>query len=118
MIKTYKDYIVWQKSIQIVKHIYEVTATFPKSELFGLVSQMRRCSVGIPSCIAEGFGRNTLKEHAQFYTMAYGSGLELETQLYIARELGFISESDFQNLNALLEEVLKMLNKMKSVRKY
>lgn len=111
-LKSYKELIVWQKSIQLVKAIFILTEKFPKSELYGIISQIRRASIAIPSNIAEGYGRKSAKEYAQFYSIAYGSALELETQIIIANELGFAKNEDFDKVNLLLEEVLKMLNSM------
>jgi four helix bundle protein len=111
-IKTYKELIVWQKSIQLVKEVYLLTKVFPDSELYGITSQMRRASVSIPSNIAEGYGRKSSKSYAQFYTIAFGSALELETQIIIAKELKLATEIKFKNAEMLLEEVCKMLNSM------
>ena len=116
-LKSYKELIVWQKSVQLVKEVFLLTNKFPKSELYGLISQMRRAAISIPSNIAEGYGRKSSKEYAQFYSIAYGSGLELETQIIIARELGFANNEDFGKVELLLEEVLKMLNSMISKMK-
>lgn len=85
--KTYKDLIVWQKSIELVKEIYLLTEDFPKEEIYGLTSQIRRCAVSIPSNIAEGKMRTTNKEFSHFLSIAYGSGAELETQLILAKLL-------------------------------
>lgn len=95
MINSYKDLIVWQKSFELVIEIYKLTNLFPKSEIYGLVSQMRRCVVSIPSNIAEGFIRKHRKEYAQFISIAFGSGAELETQLLLSKELKFVSEEEF-----------------------
>lgn len=111
-IKSYKELIVWQKSIELVKEIFVLTENFPKSELYGLVSQMRRAAVSIPSNIAEGYGRNSSKEYAQFYFIAYGSALEVETQLIISKELQFVTEKELTKSKLLLEEVCKMLYAM------
>ena len=111
-LKSYKDLIVWQKSMDLVILIYELTSKFPKSELFGITSQMRRASISIPSCIAEGWGRKSSKEYYQFMSIAYGSALELETQLILAKRLKLASEQDFYISEAGLLEVLKMLNSM------
>lgn len=111
-IKSYKELIVWQKSILLVKEIFLLTMKFPKSELYGLVSQMRRAAISIPSNIAEGYGRRYIKEYLQFYSIAFGSSLELETQLVISKELSFVSDEDFARANKLLDEVCRMLNTM------
>ena len=111
-IKSYKELIVWQKSIRLVKEVFILTDSFPKSELYGLTSQMRRAAISIPSNIAEGYGRKSPKEYAQFYSISYGSVLELETQLIIAQELQFTDPKKFDTVEALLEEVARMLNSM------
>ena len=111
-IKSYKDLIVWQKSMLLVKEIYILTSRFPESELFGMVSQMRRAVISIPSNIAEGYGRGYIKEYIHFYSIAFGSALELETQLIIAKELLYVTHEDYERVNKLLEEVCKMLNAM------
>jgi len=108
MKKSFKDLIVWQKAIQLVVDVYRVTRTFPSDERFGLISQMRRCAASIPSNIAEGQGRLTPGEFRQFLGIAKGSIMELETQLIIARELGFVDSA-----NPLFEqlcEVARLLN--------
>ena len=111
-IKSYKELIVWQKSIRLVKEVFILTDNFPKSELYGLTSQMRRAAISIPSNIAEGYGRKSPKEYAQFYSISYGSVLELETQLIIAQELQFTDPKKFDTVEALLGEVARMLNSM------
>jgi len=85
-VKSYKDLIVWQKSITLVKEVYDITKLLPKSESFGLISQMQRATVAIPSNIAEGFGRNHSKEFVQFLAIAFSSSLELETQIIIVKQ--------------------------------
>ncbi len=112
-LKSYKELIVWQKAVMLVKEIYLLTNEFPKSEMYGITSQMRRSAVSIPSNIAEGYGRNSQKEYAQYYSIAYGSALELETQIIIAKELKFTEKNLFIKSESLLEEVLKMLNVMR-----
>lgn len=107
---THKDLIVWQKSISLVKQIYVETKSFPNEELFGLVSQMRRSSISVPSNIAEGFGRGSKKECTHFVYIALGSASELETQIIISRELEYLPEIVYQTLNALLNEIIKMLS--------
>lgn len=116
-IKSYKELIIWQKSIELVKEVYILTDKFPKSELYGITFQMRKAAVAIPSNIAEGYGRKSSKEYSQFYSIAYGSALELETQLIISKKLGFASENDFIKADQLLEEVSRMLNSMTSKMK-
>jgi four helix bundle protein len=112
MIGSYKELIVWQKSIQLVTDLYELTEKFPKDEVFGLVSQMRRSAVSIPSNIAEGRYRGTRKDFMQFIRIAYGSGAELETQIEIAKRLSRTKMLDYKNVDVLLEEVMKMMNTM------
>lgn len=109
-IESYKDLIVWQKSIQLVLLIYELTEKFPKSEIYGLTSQMRRCAVSVPSNIAEGRRRSTRKDFGHFISIAFGSGSELETQLVICKQLPFSANFDYTGIDALLNEVMKMLN--------
>jgi len=94
--------------------IFELTSKFPKPEVYGLVSQMRRAAVAIPSNIAEGYGRRSRKEFRQFITIAYSSALELETQLLLVKRLKFVSDDDFEKVSNLLQENLKMLNSMTS----
>ena len=114
MINSYKDLIVWQKSFQLVKKIYKVTEKFPHSEIYGLTSQMRRASISMPSNIAEGFVRKHTKEFSQFISIAFGSGAELETQLLLVKELGYITEEKFKELDPLLLEIMKVLNSLLS----
>lgn len=109
LIKSYKELIVWQKSINLVKVLYQATSLFPKNELYGIVMQIRRAAISIPSNIAEGYGRRSYKEYLQFYSIAYGSALEIETQLIIARNLGFMSYDEFQKIEILLTEIIKIL---------
>lgn len=111
-LKSYKELIVWRKSIQLVKEIYIFTKKFPSSELYGLTSQIRRAAISIPSNIAEGYGRKSFKEYLQFVSIAYGSALELETQIFIAKELNFAIHKDYTNVESLLDEVARMLNSM------
>jgi four helix bundle protein len=109
---SYKELKVWQKSIVLCKDVYQLTESFPQKEIFGLTSQMRRCSISIPSNIAEGQRRGSNKEFSQFLRISFGSGAELETQLYISMEVGYISNNQFQETNIKLEEIMKMLNKL------
>lgn len=111
-IKSYKDLIVWQKAMTLVREVFTLTAKFPSSELYGIISQIRRSAISIPSNIAEAFGRRSLKSSAQFYSIALGSALELETQLLIARDLKMTDLRYFKPSEDLLLEVCKMLNSM------
>jgi len=111
-IKSYKDLIVWKKAVQLAREVYTLTEKFPQSELYGLTNQMRRCAVSIASNIAEGRRKGTKKEFRQFIAIAFGSGLELETQIEISKSLPFGANIDYNNAQSLLMEVMKMLNKM------
>jgi four helix bundle protein len=116
-IYSYKDLVVWQKSVELVAVIYALTEKFPQAEIYGLTSQMRRAAVSIPSNIAEGRRRGSRKDFRQFLLVAYSSGAELETQLEITRRLPFGKNLDYSGANSLLLEVMKMLNKMLSTLK-
>lgn len=107
--KTHKDLLVWQKSMDLSVLVYKTTNTFPKEELYGITSQMRRASVSIPSNIAEGYGRFSDKEFVRFLFISLGSASELETQIDLSLRLGFISEDNHNALNNLTQETLKML---------
>lgn len=108
--KSYRDLIVWQKSMELAQEIYRVTEKFPQSEVYGLVSQMRRSAVSIPSNIAEGSRRSSSKDFKHFVSIAYGSGAELETQIEIVKNLPFGAGIEFAKCDKLLLEVMKMLN--------
>ncbi len=112
MINSYRDLLVWQKAIELAKATYDLTAKFPSEEKFGLVSQMRRAAVSIPSNIAEGRCRGTRKDFLQFLRIAYGSGAELETQMHIAERLGFSKDFSTSSISAHMTSVMKMLNSM------
>ncbi|PIR91181.1 four helix bundle protein [bacterium (Candidatus Gribaldobacteria) CG10_big_fil_rev_8_21_14_0_10_37_46] len=111
-INSYKDLTVWQKSMDLVTEIYNLTEKFPKSETYGLVSQMQRSAVAIPSNIAEGQKRNYSKEFLQFLYISYGSGAELETQLEICKRLPKLEDLEYNKAEQLLNEVMKMLNSL------
>lgn len=111
-IQSYKDLIVWKKSMLLVAAVFELTGNFPHSELYDITSQMRRAAVSIPSNIAEASGRRSKKEYKQFYAISYGSVLELETQLLISQKLNFGDQIKYQNIYSLLVEVSKMLHVM------
>jgi four helix bundle protein len=106
MLKTHKDLDVWKESMKFVKQIYLITANFPKEETFGLVSQIRRSAISIPSKIAEGAARNSNKEFIQFLYVSLGSLAELETQLLLSKEIGIIEYSSFEDS---IEHIRKLL---------
>ena len=106
---THRDLNVWKKSITLVKDVYVQTKSFPNEELYGLTSQLRRAAVSIPSNIAEGFARNSDKELLRFLSIALGSASELETQIIICNEIGYIKPEVFNAMYGLIVEILKML---------
>lgn len=110
-IRSYRDLMVWQKSMLLVKDTYALTASFPESEKFGLVSQMRRCSVSIPSNIAEGWGRGKNKYFSNHLRIARGSLYELETQILIGQEMGYTKES-VAEMFTTMDELSRMLNSL------
>jgi len=113
-ITSFEDLIVWQKSQDFAVSIYMATKLFPKDEIFAIVSQLRRAAYSISANIAEGFGRSTSNDKYHFYTMAYGSLLEVKNFLYLSQKLGYI---DNETLNELLNqsvECQKLLNSFKS----
>jgi four helix bundle protein len=111
-IETYKDLKVWQLGIKIVEMTYLMSQKFPDDERFGLTSQIRRCSVSVPSNIAEGFGRGYSKHYVNFLKISRGSLFELETQFYLAFQLNFIKEEDYNQINDLVVEEGKMINSL------
>ncbi len=113
-INSYKDLIVWQKSMRLALETYKLTEKLPKEEIYGLTSQMRRCAVSIPSNIAEGRRRGSRKELERFFIIAYGSGAELETQVELLKQLPFGNKLGYNNIDSLLSEVIRMINKMLS----
>mgnify|MGYP000498255873 CR=1 FL=1 len=114
----YKSLIIWQKSRALVKEVYEAIADFPAHEMYGLSSQVKRCVVSIPSNIAEGAGRNSPKEFLHFLSISQGSGFELETHIYLAYDLNFLSEDQFNNLTENILEIQKMNRALQnSIRK-
>lgn len=112
-IRSYKDLLVWQKGIRLVKTVYQLTQHFPDSERFGLVSQMRRAAVSIPSNIAEGQARHTPREFVNFLSHAEGSVAELETQVIVAIELGFCTQASTREITDLTTELSKMLDSLR-----
>ena len=108
--QNYKDLVVWQKGISLAKAIYQLTTKFPAEEKFGLVSQMRRAAISIPSNIAEGQARHTTGEFIQFISHAEGSTAELETQVILSIELGFAETKSTKAAFILLDDIRRMLN--------
>jgi four helix bundle protein len=111
--QSYRDLLVWQKGIELAKLLYPLTAKLPSEEKFGLVSQIRRAAVSVPSNIAEGQARHTTGEFIQFISHAEGSAAELDTQLYLAVELGFCAPNDASPSIALIDEIRRMLNSLR-----
>jgi len=107
--RKYKDLIIWQRSVKLATEIYKVTSDFPSEEKYGLISQMRRSALSIPSNIAEGAGRSSDKEYRRFLDIAYGSAYELETQIFISFNLDFIQKESFQVLTKEIDEIQKMI---------
>lgn len=110
----YKDLKFWQLSRTFCSDIYIITKSFPDDEKFGLISQLRRASVSIPSNIAEGASRNSNKDFNRFLTIALGSCYEIETQLLISFDLKFINNIELENLNSTLNQIIKMMSKFSS----
>ena len=108
--QNYKDLVVWQKGISLAKAIYQLTTKFPGEEKFGLVAQMRRAAISIPSNIAEGQARHTTGEFIQFISHAEGSTAELETQLILSVELGFADTKSTEGVFILVDDIRRMLN--------
>jgi four helix bundle protein len=107
--RSFRDLNVWKLSIELVKDIYQVTAKYPPVEIYGLTNQLRRAAISIPSNIAESQGRNSFKEFKQFIAIALGSLAELETQLIISHEIGYLNREDFSKLSESLDNIRKML---------
>ena len=106
----YKDLIVWHKSMDLVDEIYKLVKKLPKEEIYGLSDQMRRAAVSIPSNIAEGYERNSVKEVVNFFTIARSSRAELETQLYICIRQNYLKREETEYAFILCNEIAKMLN--------
>ena len=104
--------MIWQKSRKLVKQIYILSKAFPKSEIYGLTSQIRRCSVSVPSNIAEGFQRHSKKEYLQFLYISYGSLAELETQLVLARDLNYLTLKETELILENVVTIQKMINSL------
>ena len=108
-IKSYRDLVAWRKARVLVKNVYQLTADFPVGERFGLVSQMDRAAVSIPSNIAEGYGRATTQDYLHFLRIARGSAYELETQLVLSEDLGLCSKVAGEKVTNALHEVIRVL---------
>lgn len=111
-IKTYRDLLVWQKSMALVTEVYKLSKLFPDEETYGLTSQMRRCAVSIPSNIAEGYGRNSTSDYVRFLRVASASLYELQTQAEIALNLRYLKKSDFDKLYESSREIERMLSSL------
>ena len=109
-IKSYRDLMIWQRSMNLVEWIYKVTENFPSKEQFGLISQMRRAAVSVPSNIAEGYGRQSTGHYSQFLSIARGSLYELETQIEICSRLKYIQKPETEKLNSEIIEIGKMIS--------
>lgn len=107
--KTHKDLDVWKRSIDFVTLVYELTNQFPKSEVYGLTTQLRRAAISIPSNIAEGASRKSKLEFKQFLYIALSSGAEIDTQIIIAFNLKYIDSNEQEKLTKLLETIQKMI---------
>ena len=109
MLKHYRELKVWQKSYQLCLEIYKITKGFPKEETYGLTSQVRRATVSVPSNIAEGYGRKTTPEYIRFLYIAYGSNCELETQVMLSGDLGYIENVKLKKIQDEIGAVERML---------
>ena len=109
-LRSYRDLIVWQRAVDLVEATYKATERFPKHEIYGLTSQVRRAAVSVPSNIAEGQGRKSTNESQHHLSIAYGSLMELETQLIIAERLAYLPPPDREHCLSLAAEVGRLLN--------
>ena len=109
MLRNYKDLKVWEKAYKLCINIYQITKAFPNDEKYGIVSQVRRSAVSIPSNIAEGYGRGTTQDYIRFLYIAYGSNCELETQVLLSCDLGYIGSEQRKNLLENIREIERML---------
>jgi len=109
-LKSFKELIVWQKAYKLVLEVYKATKDFPRYEIYGLIQQMRRAAISIPSNIAEGYVRKHKREYIQFLSVAFGSLLELETQYLLSKDLGYMNQTE--TVEGLLNEVGRMLYRM------
>jgi len=117
LLGSYRSLKVWERSLELVTEVYNLTEKFPRSEVYGLASQMQRAAIAIPSNIAEGQRRGYPKEFLQFLYISYGSGAELETQIEICKRLPKLKDLEYSRVELLLNEVMKMLNVLISTLK-
>ncbi len=116
MLGPYKNLMVWQHAILLATEVYKLTSTFPKSEVYGLASQIRRAAVSIPSNIAEGYGRSTNTDLVHFLYMALGSSNEVDTQMVIAMNVGYITREQYEAMDAINAEINAMLRALIKTR--
>lgn len=109
-VKSYRDLIVWQKSVDLVTEVYKILRSFPEEEKFGLTSQIKRSCISIPSNIAEGYGRKYIKDYVRFLQISRGSLFEMQTQFQISINLGFTTEKQINTILETSVEIEKMLN--------
>ncbi len=112
---THKNLDVWKKSLDLVDTIYDITAKFPKEEIYGLTNQVRRSAISVPSNIAEGSARGSTKELMQFINISRGSLAELETQIIVARRRNYIGNSYYDSILKQIEDISKMLFRLKQI---
>ncbi len=118
-IESFKDLIVWQKAVELAVMTYKLSECFPDHEKFGMMSQMRRAAVSISSNIAEGFGRKTAKDKIRFYTMAQGSNDELQSLIYVALRIKYLSDGDVSSIAIEIDDIKSLLHGlMKSAVSY
>ena len=108
--KNFKELIIWQKGIQLVKSVYVISKSLPAEEKFGMISQLTRAAVSIPANIAEGSSRNSEKDYARFLQIALGSAFEVQTYLVIAKEMNWATDEKLIPIELLLEEEIKMMH--------
>ena len=111
-IRSFKDLKVWKKAYELTLLVYKVTANFPKDELYSLTAQMRRAGVSVVSNIAEGYSRKNRAEYIQFLSIAYGSLSELETQILLSKDLGYVREGNFRKVLNIKDELGGMLYRL------
>ena len=107
--KAFRDLLIWQKAMNLVTNTYQITQKFPKEELFGLTSQIRRSAISLPSNIAEGYGRDSNKEFLRFIKIVIGSLFEFQTQIEIAKNINYLNENEFKNLYEETRELEAMI---------